>query len=380
MSVPVVSTTIGSFVVETFLYGGFFVLSATSTALLCMRQINIHKQNVPAWIKFNLTTLLRNPMFVGSVLISVFVTGHWILNVISLFQAFVTYDGGHNPYGYYSQICFPTNVLRNAAMSFNIVACDSMIIYRLWIVWSYSKAIAAFPTILIIATFGSGIAFTYETGQCHYQLEGMQPFATYIVTKNTQHEYILYMYGAVLSVVEHGLSYFCIVLIAYRIWTVSSVPRFMGTVNLRHTVAIFVESAALCSIWLVMLGAVYWSKSNMEVVFSNSLPVVMGIAFMLINVRVGLGWAQRATTDMCPPISAFVARAVRNNSVTLGASGESHEMAIQTVVSYKSDTHAVGAKPVQVTISQAADKRREGGSSDDDDVNSYVKAEAYAPV
>ncbi|KIY49889.1 hypothetical protein FISHEDRAFT_14909, partial [Fistulina hepatica ATCC 64428] len=56
--------------------------------------------------------------------------------------------------------------------------------------------------------------------------------------------------------------------------------------------AIFIESVVLYTIWSIVFGSIYWVESSMQIVFLNSMPSIAGISFMLINVRVGLGWAQ----------------------------------------------------------------------------------------
>lgn len=60
--------------------------------------------------------------------------------------------------------------------------------------------------------------------------------------------------------------------------------------------------------WTVFFAASYQSGSNLQFLASGCMPVVAGIAFMLINVRVGLGWARKSIATVQPNYySSFVA-------------------------------------------------------------------------
>jgi len=49
-----------------------------------------------------------------------------------------------------------------------------------------------------------------------------------------------------------------------------------------------VESAALYTIWNIFYYAAYQCQSELQFVLNQTVPAICGIAFMLINVRVGL--------------------------------------------------------------------------------------------
>ncbi|OBZ73541.1 hypothetical protein A0H81_05882 [Grifola frondosa] len=84
------------------------------------------------------------------------------------------------------------------------------------------------------------------------------------------------------------------VMIAYRVWKANKAIRRFGGSSLMEVLAIFVESAALYTSWTIFFFASYQSQSNLQFTAVDCWPAMSGIAFMLINVRVGLGWAQRA--------------------------------------------------------------------------------------
>ncbi|KIY50733.1 hypothetical protein FISHEDRAFT_24365, partial [Fistulina hepatica ATCC 64428] len=280
MSVPLVNSTLAGFVVETFLYGNFFVLSATSTTLLCVRQAEIDRQNNGPSLKRNPFSVLRTPMFIGSVVITALVTTHWITNVVSLFQAFIYFDDGQNPELYYADCSRPTYIIRTCIVCLNFVACDSMIfVCRLWIVWNHSKRVIVFPIVTVMAMAATGGVLTYEFTKF---TATMNPFATEagaFITCQTAFSLVTNVY--------------CTSFIAWRILAVSRATRAVGSSDLLSVLANFIESAALYTIWSIVFGSIYWVESSMQIVFLNSMPSIAGISFMLINVRVGLGWAQK---------------------------------------------------------------------------------------
>lgn len=71
------------------------------------------------------------------------------------------------------------------------------------------------------------------------------------------------------------------------------------------------------SAWALMFVVFYTTRSALQTIGSGCGPTITGIAFMLITVRVGLGWGQ----DSAPP-SVTVSRApVRRRGVGEAESG-----------------------------------------------------------
>lgn len=50
----------------------------------------------------------------------------------------------------------------------------------------------------------------------------------------------------------------------------------------------------------IFFSATYQSNSNLQFIAVNCMPAIAGIAFMLINVRVGLGWARKSFATVQP--------------------------------------------------------------------------------
>lgn len=75
--------------------------------------------------------------------------------------------------------------------------------------------------------------------------------------------------------------------------------------------------------WTAFFTATYESQSNLQFITIDCLPVISGIAFMLINVRVGLGWAQNSIAASQVD-STLHANSGRN--IALSSSGDSYPM------------------------------------------------------
>jgi len=64
--------------------------------------------------------------------------------------------------------------------------------------------------------------------------------------------------------------------------------------NILKVLAIFVESAIIYTAWTIFFFITYQFQSNIQFFAIDVYPSMAGISFMLINVRVGLGWAKIA--------------------------------------------------------------------------------------
>ncbi|KAI1782480.1 hypothetical protein LXA43DRAFT_1068703 [Ganoderma leucocontextum] len=96
------------------------------------------------------------------------------------------------------------------------------------------------------------------------------------------------------------------VAITYRIWASNHILKRTGLRDGGHSLlpendlatkeamVIFVESAALYMAWGMFFVVVYGLQSHLQIISTGCAPVVLGVTFMLITVRVGLGWGQES--------------------------------------------------------------------------------------
>ncbi|KAK7054162.1 hypothetical protein R3P38DRAFT_1484862 [Favolaschia claudopus] len=151
MAVTVSAAAFFEVLIGSFLYGLFLLLAILSTMLYVQR---ISREGT----RFHRTltrTILRKPMIMGGLLISLVVSVRWILDVIDAAHGFL-YLGDSEFY-----FLAPVGLRRATGVGFllaSVVVGDTMIIYRLWIVWNKSTAVVVFPILTLLAMLvGAGI-------------------------------------------------------------------------------------------------------------------------------------------------------------------------------------------------------------------------------
>ncbi|KAH9838473.1 uncharacterized protein C8Q71DRAFT_532149 [Rhodofomes roseus] len=273
----ILSVNLATACMESFLYGIFCILSGTSTYLLLRRgreQMAAGMSSRPMW---------RTPMFIAGCLIALTVTGHWILTVVRLFDAFVNYKGGAEPIIAFADLSMMTEVIKTAFLVVTVLISDAMIIYRLYIVWSYNKFIIIFPVMTWCGLIACG------TGVCWQ-------FAVYTlgddVFKTSAGRWITSD-----CVFTFTTNIYCSLLIAYRVWRTRITTQAYGGANIMGALAIIIESAALQSSWNLIFFVTYQAKSNIQFTTCDLWAPICGISLTLINLRVALGWAQKAHTS-----------------------------------------------------------------------------------
>ncbi|KAF8993888.1 hypothetical protein BDQ17DRAFT_1392511 [Cyathus striatus] len=249
---PLVSVNLATVCIESFLYGIFVVLFVASL------YIHVYRSGL-------------SQQKAASTSFPLGLSPHWICTFIRLFQAFITYNGGKTPLLFYADLSQLTEIVKTGFLVASIILGDAMIIYRLWVVWNYNKYVIIFPICTLLGLTVCGIGITYQFTQ---YTPGEDVFRT-----------------------DAGRWVTSDFLIAWRIYSVDKASKKVGAQNLTSVLAIVVESAAIYTSWTIFFFATYQSKSNLQFTAADGWSAMSGIAFMLINVRVGLGWARRATEN-----------------------------------------------------------------------------------
>lgn len=105
----------------------------------------------------------------------------------------------------------------------------------------------------------------------------------------------------------------CEVLISHKLLTAHAQARPYALAepqerSLLWVLTIVVESAAIYVAWSVVYLATLGAHLAVENFFAAVWPVVAGIAFMLINVRVGAGWGKHGEHQISGGVSQFMAQ------------------------------------------------------------------------
>ncbi|RPD57938.1 hypothetical protein L226DRAFT_470246 [Lentinus tigrinus ALCF2SS1-7] len=287
--VDVLTGHIISGIFEFILFGIFFVLSTASLFLLVRR----HQDRFPGTSNSSygwrralafIWRLRKSPLIAANILLMCTVTAHMATSARRLILAFV-YNGGHDEeIDFLNLLEEKTQVIRLVLLFIDMFIGDLVITYRVWLVWEHRLGVIALPALTTVALLATGIGMIHQFLVSKPTGSVFDPIVTRWITAYCVMTFLTNIYGTIV--------------IAYRIWATNRLLKntgmYDGTRSLLETMAIFVESAALYAVWGVFYVVVYGTKSHLEIIGTGCAPTVLGVTFMLITVRVGLGWAQES--------------------------------------------------------------------------------------
>lgn len=278
----IISVNLATIAIESMLYGIFLVL-ASSAIYLHLSRARSHHSSFPRVVR----SAYLSPAILGSAMITLTVTGHWILTVTRLFAAFVNFHGGNDPTYYLSNLSFATEIVKTAFFVVTLIISDVLFIQRLWIVWGYNNYIIILPVCTFLGLCVAGPGVVYQCSRV-----GMGSVFTKSISRWV---YAYYCFTIVTNVYSS-------VGIACRVWRARQrLPESVnGSGHLMRVVVTVVESATIYSAYTIFYFVSYQVRSNIQFTAIDTLCTVCGITFMLVNVRVGLGWAQRAQSSTNP--------------------------------------------------------------------------------
>ncbi|CCM00256.1 uncharacterized protein FIBRA_02286 [Fibroporia radiculosa] len=295
--VNIVAANMVTVALESLLYGVFLILSGTYFYLHHQRVTNV------ALAGPSRSQAYFSLAFLGALGVSMTVSAHWILTVTRFFDAFINFEGGAAPTLFYSDLAQTTEVIKTAFLIATIVMSDLMFVYRLWVVWGYNYYIIVLPSLTVLGLCVSGTGIVYELSQLSIGNTVFVSQAARWITADYSFTFATNIYSSTL--------------IAWRVWRASQASGPYGGGNLRRLLVTVVESAGLYTIYVVFFFAFYEATSNLQYTFVDTLCQIGGIAFMMINVRVALGWAQKAgaTTSVSAHSTAFSRRNGENSYI-----------------------------------------------------------------
>ncbi|EGN92090.1 hypothetical protein SERLA73DRAFT_79886 [Serpula lacrymans var. lacrymans S7.3] len=289
--VSLVSANLAAVCIESFLYGIFFVLSMSSVFLLIVR----HRSQYTQYPAKSRRSILTSPIFVGTILLFITVTTHWIITFLRLFQAFLLYERGTSPLSFYGDLSQATEVVKTGFVMATISISDAMLvcqtdgicvtftefptqIYRLWLIWNHKLSVIILPLFTLMGLTVCGVGATYQLTLYHIEKKLYMSQAGRWVTSDCVFTLCTNIYT----------------MIAWKVWRTNKASRTHGYTqgSLLPILATLVESAALYTLWSIFFFATYQSHTNLHSTILDTWSPVAGIAYTLINVRVGLGHTQ----------------------------------------------------------------------------------------
>ncbi|KAJ7022672.1 hypothetical protein C8F04DRAFT_1137404 [Mycena alexandri] len=262
------------------LYGVYFVLYILSTYLLLQRSSGTHASPV-----------YRSTIFVSGLFLFVAVTGNFVLTVVRAFLGFIVVENGTAAAAFFNDNSQITTTVQNVCAALAILISDSVIIYRLWIVWSRNKYVIILP---ILTLFGLMVALVLSVQTTTHvnsiaEDKGLTPGLIFTLVTN------LYSTG----------------LISWKIWNTTKNASAASGNNLRHFLSILVESAGISTTWATFYIVTHQINSDIQFVALIPLPAVAGIANALIQARIGMGKTVERTAPSSYPISSSVLHSTR---------------------------------------------------------------------
>ncbi|KAI0788176.1 hypothetical protein C8Q74DRAFT_661576 [Fomes fomentarius] len=271
---------VGGFL-ECTLFGIFLMLSSAAFFLLASRHhaVSSSSSNVSAprrWIA-QVGAVGKSPLFVVNILFILTVSIHFVLTADRLIAAVVRHGGGEATAAFLIDLQERTQIARLAILFVDMFLGDVVVTYRVWTVWGHALGITVFPifTVIGVVVAGSGMIHSFLTTQTSADVfnDKVGPWVTAI---------------CVMTVCTNVYS----TVIAWRIWKSNQVFRGAGVLNnsqrIFNALTIFVESASLWTICVIIYLFWYLTGSPLEGIGSGCCPVMVGITFTSISVRVGL--------------------------------------------------------------------------------------------
>ncbi|KAI0753190.1 hypothetical protein C8Q80DRAFT_1267613 [Daedaleopsis nitida] len=288
MVAVVTANLVGGFV-ECTLFGLFFPLSLAAFVLLLRRH---HAPPDKAASAFSLWAarvwdLVRSPFAVVTIVFTFSCTIHLGFTAQRLITAVVKYGGGEAATSFLIDNRERAQVARVAVLELDIFLGDVVVAYGAWIIWGRNPGVMIFAVLAITGVLVSVSGMAHELLVFDPSNGIFTEQAVPWITAST----IMTLCANVYSTA----------VIAWRIWfTTRSTERtgvLGGGRSLLDCMAIPVESAALESANVILYLVWYLTGSRLETIGSGCGPVVIGITFMLIIVRVGLGRAHESRMD-----------------------------------------------------------------------------------
>ncbi|KZO99442.1 hypothetical protein CALVIDRAFT_561301 [Calocera viscosa TUFC12733] len=255
-----------------FFYGIFFTLFCLAVYVLANPQ-NGRRMNIPFLISTGLFFCL--------------ITLYFIVRWMRAYVAFITFsrEEASGAIAFLSEVSEWHVAVSTSLWAVTGALADLMLIYRLWLVWDRSYYVVILPLIMCLGSLVTVFAVVYEVS--HAEL------TTTYATAITNWAYAFLSLGLAQNFIVTGL-------IVLKIWRINmGVRGHTSTVSsLWPVMAVLLESGSLYSGCVMITLITYVTQNNGSAVMTDLIVPVIGITFMLIIVRVGLGFSKSRSNAM----------------------------------------------------------------------------------
>ncbi|KAJ7166864.1 hypothetical protein C8R46DRAFT_267489 [Mycena filopes] len=274
--ITILPANLATLVIDSFLYGLFFLLSLITVYFLATRRT---LAGTSRSTRHHFTSLV----FIGLVTLFLVVTVHWGIIIYQAFYAFIHLATVAAEDAFYADLGEISEVVKSILLFVAILLGDALVTYRLWVIWGRNRLVVIFPVLALGGVAVTSVAITYQLTQWQPKLRAAgfhhesQPWT---------------LTGFVLSLLANIYSTGFIV---YRIWKQG---KSKSDSRLMSFLSILAESAALQTAWLIIAAATQFGRSDVEFIATDTFPAIVGISNTLIHARVGLGWSPAAASTL----------------------------------------------------------------------------------
>ncbi|KAJ7189445.1 hypothetical protein GGX14DRAFT_485004 [Mycena pura] len=246
-------------VVESIFYGVFLVLFLVSLYLRISRYAASQSEGSGC----DGHQLWWHPVAISTTAIFLACTAHYILTVLRFFNAFI---GSRSALRYYADLSNPTAHASTALTYVTMWIGDAVIIHRLWVIWNRNLLVIALPCVSLLGLIACSIA----------SLSALLHEAENTIVIN-------WIFITITNV-------YCTAFIGWRIWTARRDSQEYGAQLPLTVLVVIIESAAILVVWTIFYASLHATVCEMTALATGVTPPIVGLANMLIYIRIGLGY------------------------------------------------------------------------------------------
>ncbi|KAJ7732188.1 hypothetical protein B0H16DRAFT_181772 [Mycena metata] len=148
--ITILPANLATVVLDSFLYGLLFLLFTLTVYFLATRRTLADARQTT---KHHFTSLA----FIGVATLFLAVTVHWSIVIYQAFFAFIHLANPVAEDAFYADLGQISEIIKNAFLFMAVCLGDTLVTYRLWIVWGRNPLVVIFPL------------FCVERSCCHYR-------------------------------------------------------------------------------------------------------------------------------------------------------------------------------------------------------------------
>ncbi|KAJ7624412.1 hypothetical protein FB45DRAFT_1060728, partial [Roridomyces roridus] len=261
-------------VLELTLYGGFVVLFSTVIHLFRTRG-RLSWKRPTVFVHFALVLLFLS------------ITANWLIHIYALYEGFVSLGGGIPALVFYLQVTLGSglSVVHNGLVQVTTLVTDSLLIHRLYAVWSSDRRVIIFPLLVLVAEIACGVHVLYDLSRASL-VDDLTVIQGISVVWTTSY----FATSIAISIYSTGMISYRLIKVSRSLQVACTTGDSVGQTRWKNLLIILVESAALQTTMAIGVLVCFQFGLLAQSVLIALEPVIFGISVFLIYLRVALGW------------------------------------------------------------------------------------------